>query len=136
MIVYVLDSSAILRFLDREAGWQRTAEILAAGRSGSVELEISALQWGEVAGAVRKKAGPATESRALDGLAQFSPRITMITVEQAVRAAELKVDRKISYADAFALELAMASPDHVLLTADYGFKDVEDLARIEFLPAK
>jgi hypothetical protein len=24
----------------------------------------------------------------------------------------------------------------VLLTADYGFKSVEDLARIEFLPAK
>jgi hypothetical protein len=48
----------------------------------------------------------------------------------------MKVDRKISYADAFALDLAMASPDHVLLTADYGFKQVDDLARIEFLPAK
>ena len=31
---------------------------------------------------------------------------------------------------------AKQSPDHVLVTADYGFKPVEDLARIEFLPAK
>jgi hypothetical protein len=46
------------------------------------------------------------------------------------------VDRKISYADAFALDLAMASLEHILVTADYGFKAVDDLARIEFLPAK
>jgi len=32
--------------------------------------------------------------------------------------------------------LAMDSADHVLVTADYGFKTVADLARIEFLPAK
>jgi hypothetical protein len=30
----------------------------------------------------------------------------------------------------------MDSPDHVSVTADYGFKEVADLARIEFLPAK
>ena len=30
----------------------------------------------------------------------------------------------------------MQSADHVLVTAHYGFKTVEDLARIEFLPAK
>jgi hypothetical protein len=48
----------------------------------------------------------------------------------------LRVDRKISYADAFALNLAMDSPDHLLVTADCGFEAVEDLARIEFLPVK
>jgi hypothetical protein len=53
-----------------------------------------------------------------------------------VRAAELRVDRKISYADAFAAELAVGIADHVLVTADYGFKAVEDLTRVEFLPAK
>lgn len=136
MIVYVLDSSALLRFLDKEAGWERVADILAAARSGSAELEISAIQWGEIAGAVRRKAGPAKESRVLDGLPQFAPRIQAITGALAVRAAALKVDRRISYADAFALDLAMASTDRVLVTADYGFKAVDDLARIEFLTAK
>ena len=58
------------------------------------------------------------------------------SAERAVHAAEIKVDRKISYADAFAMELAMDSPEHVLVTADYDFKVVEDLARIEFLPKK
>jgi hypothetical protein len=58
------------------------------------------------------------------------------TAERAVRAASLKVDRNLAYADGFAIDLAMESPDHVLLTADYGFKSVDDVARIEFLPAK
>ena len=62
--------------------------------------------------------------------------IISASADRAVHAAALKVDRNIAYADAFALDLAMDSPDHVLVTADYGFKAVDDLARIEFLPAK
>ena len=54
----------------------------------------------------------------------------------AVHAAALRVDRKIPYADAFGLNLAMDSAEHILVTADYDFKEVADLARIEFLPAK
>jgi hypothetical protein len=72
----------------------------------------------------------------MDILAQFQPIIVAATGARAIRAAEVKVDRKISYADAFALELAMDSPEHVLVTADYGFKAVDDLAQIEFLPVK
>ena len=34
------------------------------------------------------------------------------------------------------LDLAMSSPDHIFVTADYGFKSVDNLAQIEFLPAK
>jgi hypothetical protein len=30
----------------------------------------------------------------------------------------------------------MDSAEHILVTADYDFKEVADLARIEFLPAK
>lgn len=136
MTVFVLDSSAALRFLDKEAGRDRIAAILTAKRSKLAELTISAVQWGEIAGAVRKKQGAFAQSRAMAILAQFQPLIVAATGERAIRAAEVKVDRKISYADAFALELAMDSPEHVLVTADYGFKAVDDLAQIEFLPVK
>jgi hypothetical protein len=37
-----------------------------------------------------------------------------------------------TYADAFALELALDLSKPVLVTADYGFKPVADLATIEF----
>jgi predicted nucleic acid-binding protein len=62
--------------------------------------------------------------------------VVSATADRAVHAAEIKVERKLAYADAFAVELAMDSPDHVLVTADYDFKAVTDLAQIEFLPAK
>jgi len=134
--VFVLDSSAVLRFLDKEAGWNRIAEILLAKGAGTVEVSLSAVQWGEIAGIVRKKKGALGEEITLSGLSQFELDIVPATGERAVHAAEIKQDRKIAYADAFALDLAMDSPDHLLITADYGFKAVVDLAQIEFLPAK
>jgi hypothetical protein len=74
--------------------------------------------------------------RFLDSLLPSEATIIPASADRAVHAAGLKVDRNIAYADAFAVDLAMDSPGHVLVTADYGFKRVEDLARIEFLPAK
>ena len=136
MTVFVLDASAVLRFIDNEAGGDRIALILQDRMEQSVDVAISAIQWGEIAGRMRKKLGMAGQNRALRLLAEFHPHIVPATGERAVRAAEIKHDRKLPYADAFALDLAMDSPDHVLVTADYDFKAVTDLARIEFLPAK
>jgi predicted nucleic acid-binding protein len=74
--------------------------------------------------------------RVLQSLLQFDIRVIPATAERAVRAAEIKEDRKLAYANAFAIELAMDSTDHLLVTADYDFKEVADMARIEFLPVK
>lgn len=136
MITFILDSSALLRFIHKQAGWERVAEVLEENLSGLCNVTLSAIQWGEIAGKMRKDAGPAGESRALQVLSELLITVVPVTPEQAVRAAELKVDRGISYADAFALELGMRTPAHILLTADYGFKAADDLARIEYLPAK
>jgi PIN domain nuclease of toxin-antitoxin system len=136
LTTFVFDASAVLRFLDKELGWERVANLLTDSMGQRVEIAISAVQWGEIAGGVRRKSGPYAQERALGLLASFPIRIEPATEQRAVHAAELKVDRKIAYADAFALDLAMESPEHVLLTSEYGFKAVDDLARIEYLPAK
>jgi predicted nucleic acid-binding protein len=136
MTVYVLDSSAVIRYIDSQAGADRVNQVLKACVAGEVEVCISAVQWGEVAGNLRKRLGATQQRRILSSLLPSELEIVPVSGERAVRAAELKVDRKISYADAFALELATSLADHVLVTADYGFKDVDDLAQIEFLPLK
>lgn len=135
MISYVLDSSALIRYLDDEAGSDRVEALLAECAAGRAGVLISAIQWGEVAGNVRRRFGAAQQVRVLSRLPS-EVEVVPATAQRAVSAAELRVDRKIAYADAFALELAMQSPEHVLVTADYGFKSVEDFARVEFLPAK
>jgi predicted nucleic acid-binding protein len=136
MTVFVLDSSAILRLLDSEAGADRVEEILSAHMIRSADVVISAVQWGEIAGLVRRRRGEAGQRQALEDLDLFKIRIEPLTAERAVRAAVIKEDRKFPYADAIALELGMEIPGSILVTADYDFKTVDDLAQIEFLPVK
>jgi predicted nucleic acid-binding protein len=136
MARYVFDSSALIRYIDNEAGADRVEEILAECVTGLSTGCVSAMQWGEVASNLRKRIGAAGEKRVLSGLLPAEVEIVAVTADQAVRAGDLRVDKKIPYADAIALELAMQSKKSILITADYDFKAVTDLARIEFLPAK
>lgn len=136
MTVYVLDSSALIRFLDQEPGAERVKAVLKECVAGRAMVSISAVQWGEIAGNLRKRFGAFKEVQILSSLLPSEAGIVPATGVRAVRAAEIRIDHKLSYADAFALDLAMDSLDHVLVTADYGFKEVADLAQIEFLPAK
>lgn len=133
---YVLDASAVIRYIDDEVGAVRVEQILKECAHGRGEACLSAVQWGEIAGNLRKRFGAEREAHLLHALLPSVGQIVPATGERAVHAAQLKVDRGLGYADAFALELAMDSPDHLLVTADYGFKVADNLARIEFLPAK
>ena len=136
MTAFVLDSSALIRYVDSEAGADRVNALLKACVAGRSGVYISAVQWGEIAGNLRKRLGATGEARVLSSLLPSEAQIVPVSGDRAVRAAEIKVDRKVSYADAIALELAMSFADHLFVTADYGFKAVADLARIEFLPLK
>lgn len=133
---YVLDASSLIRYVDNQAGASRVEEILAECVAGRASICISAVQWGEVASNLRKRMGASHERRILSGLLPSEAEIVPATADCALRAGDLRVDKKIAYADAFALDLAMQSKNHVLVTADYDFKTVDDLARIEFLPSK
>lgn len=136
MNIYVLDSSAVLRFIDDEAGADRVGAIFSDCDTGNATAWISTVQWGELATKFRRKFGVGNERQLLSELLPSRSGVIPVDAEQAIRAGILRADRGIAYADAFALDLAMRSADHVLVTADYGFKAVADLARIEFLPAK
>jgi predicted nucleic acid-binding protein len=136
MTVFVIDSSAMLRHIDGEAGADRVEAIIQMALTGGAQVLIPAVQWGEIAGIQRKRFGALEQERILQSLLQIDIRVVPASAERAVHAAEIKEDRKLPYADAFAIELAMDSPDHVLVTADYDFKAVADLAQIEFLPLK
>jgi predicted nucleic acid-binding protein len=136
MDAYVLDSSALIRYLDREAGADRVIAIFRAVSMNHAEILISAIQWGEFAGNLRKRKGRTAQREILESVLQLGCRVVSATPKRAVHAAEIKVDRKIAFADAFAVELTLDSPDYVLVTADFDFKAVEDLIQIEFLPVK
>jgi len=136
MVTYVLDSSAILRYLDDAAGAIRVEEIIKGHLTGQASVVISAIHWGEVAGVTRKMHGRAGVDLAMARLFAFGFEIVPATAQRAVRSALIKFERNIAYADAFGVELASASPEHVLVTADYDLKAAARDVKIEFLPRK
>jgi predicted nucleic acid-binding protein len=136
MVTYVLDSSAVLRYLDGEAGAARVAEIIKSHLAGRCEAVISALHWGEIAGITCKQYGTQAMEMALSRLSAFGLRVVPADGDQAVRAAMIKLKRRIPYVDAFGIAVAAAVRDRIFVTADFDFKPASGDSKIEFLPAK
>jgi predicted nucleic acid-binding protein len=134
MVTYALDASAVLRYLDGEAGSTRVAEIIKGHLTDRHRVVISAVHWGEVAGITCKVHGRQAAELALSRLSSFGFEVVPATAERAMRAAFIKVATKIPYADAFGVELASGSPDHVLVTSDFDLKAAARDVKIEFLP--
>src|ERR1035437_1999443 len=57
MTTYVLDASAVLRFTDKEAGFDRVRDLFVHAAQGKIALLLSAVNWGEIVGALYKRAG-------------------------------------------------------------------------------
>ncbi len=136
MVTFILDSSAVLRYLDDEPGAARVAEIIKSHLAGKCEAAISALHWGEVAGITCKFHGRHAMDLVLSRLNAFGLAIVPADAGAAVRAALVKLKRGIPYVDAFGVELAADSGERVLVTADFDFKPASRDVAIEFLPAK
>jgi len=136
MVTYALDASAVLRYLDGEAGSERVAEIIKDHLAGRLKAIISAIHWGEVAGVTCKAHGRQAADLVLSRLYSFGLEVVPVTAERAQRAALIKVRRKISYADAFGVDLVSDAPEHVLVTADFDLKAAAHDVKIEFLPRK
>jgi predicted nucleic acid-binding protein len=133
---YVLDASAILRYLDDEPGAARVAELIEEHLSGRCEVLLSAVHWGEVAGVTCKVHGRSVMDLVLSRLEAFGLQVIPAAGDRAVRAALLKVKTGVPYVDAFGLELTSELGESVFVTADFDFKPAVREVKIEFLPAK
>ncbi|MGD1021320.1 MAG: PIN domain-containing protein [Candidatus Sulfotelmatobacter sp.] len=136
MVRYVLDSSAVLRYLDGEAGADRVSEIIKGHLAGGCEAIISSAHWGEIAGQVCKRRGRAALDMVLSRLAAFGIPVAPVDADRAVRAALIRLKTSIPYGDAFGVELAADSRERVFVTADFDFKVASREVKIEFLPVK
>jgi predicted nucleic acid-binding protein len=137
-MIYVLDASAILRFTDKEPGFERVRDLFYEGAKGNAELLLSSVNWGEIVAVLHRKSGGVAES-ILASLATLPMRVVSVDAAAAADAGKFKWNFKVPFADAFAGSLALSrkSEHPTLVTADYDFKNVpKGMIRIEFLPAK
>lgn len=140
MKTWVLDASAVLRFTDKEAGFERVRDLLRQAARGEARLLISAVNWGEIVHAIRKRTG-ARATAILDDLQALPVTIVPVDAAMAAEAGEFRLRCGVPFADAFAGSLALQTlatdAGTVLITADNDFRQIpQRLIAIEFLPAK
>jgi ribonuclease VapC len=123
---FVLDSHALIAYLEDEPGALRVRKVLEVAERGQAQVLVSIIN--------REKGLVAAQSTiaAIDELP-----ISVIEADRKLTfaAAHLKAKYPVSYADAFAIALAK-SVEAIILTGDPEFHIVATEAAIEWLPEK
>ncbi len=128
----MLDSFALLAFLNRENGFANVRELLHSARASGTLLLMNEINIGEVYSIIAK-------GRSLDKAEEFLRRLETLpiqrlgnTFEEVLDAAKLKAQFPISYADAFGVATAQRS-QAVVVTGDPEFQAVSHLIEIMWL---
>jgi len=121
----VLDSFALIGFLENEAFASRIESLLKQARQGKALVFLHAIHLGEVYYITLREQGQNVADLAYARIKALPLRYIDIIDDDLLRkAASLKAHYPISYADAFAASLA-AIHNAALLTGDPEFKTLE-----------
>ena len=110
MVTYILDASAVLRFLDGEAGVERVTNILKTALAAECHVAISAVNWGEVVGKLHQRYGPDIAFNRADRLLRKNLTVVPATGERAARAGVIRSTYNVPYADGGGSLLSAACP--------------------------
>jgi len=122
---FVLDSYALIGYLEGESFSNKVEELLHGARNGKSRLYLHAIQLGEVYYITLREKGKEIADLAFDRIKSFQVNlIENINNKLLLTAATFKAHYPISYADAFAAALASINKSH-LLTGDPEFKVLE-----------
>ena len=129
---YVLDSYAILSYLEAEEDSHKVKEILERAVSGDCEIFMSVINLGEVAYIVERERGFMNSQKVLAYIDELPISFVDADRYAVLKASHLKAQYSISYADCFAASLSQTK-NAVLITGDPEFKKVENLISILWL---
>ena len=128
----VFDAHAILRWTQKEPGYQRVKSLLVACREGSVSGYMNRINLGEVHYKTIRLLGLEGAKDIMENFVRLP--ITIVLPDNALiwQAAELKAQYPISYADCFAAATAYIQNASVL-TGDPEFKKLTKVVSVEWL---
>jgi ribonuclease VapC len=119
MKIYVLDASAVVRFLTKGLHYERIVALVKMARDRNARLTISTVNWGEVLYSVAKDFGLYRATMDLKAMSAYLESVA-VDEELAEAAAIIKFHYKMGYADCYAAALAMRT-DATLVTSDPDF---------------
>jgi uncharacterized protein len=128
----VLDSWAIMSYLQDEPSAERVANIIADAHEGDIPLLMSVVNAGEVWYIIARRTSEADADRVLRQLKQLGIEMVDADWEIAHQAGKFKAKNKMSFADCFAAALAKLKKA-LLITGDSEFKQVQAEVTINWL---
>jgi len=130
--IYLLDSFALLAYLNDEAGCTRVQEILALAEGSKWRVVMCLVNLGEVLYITERERGLAMAQGVLALTESLALELLDASRDLVLDAAHIKANHPLSYADAFATAAAVREKA-VVVTGDPEFKSVEELIKIEWL---
>jgi predicted nucleic acid-binding protein len=128
----VFDAHAILRWTQKEPGYQKVKSLMVSCREGSISGYMNRINLGEVHYKTIRVLG-------LEGAKDFMENfvrlpITIVLPDEALvwKAAELKAQYAISYADCFAAATALIH-NAAVVTGDADFRKLAKVVSVEWL---
>ena len=133
MKIIVLDSHPVLKYFEKEEGWEAVSEVLQLAADEKIKLLMSVVNWGEIVYCTLQEYGEEYTERVLHALKNMPIEIEPADKELTLQAAHLKARGGISYADCFAAALALKKKAAELVTGDKEFKQVEKEVKIRWI---
>ena len=130
--VFVLDSFALLAYLQDEPVAARIEKLLENAHEGKSRLFLSIINLGELLYITERRGGIARAQDALALIRQLPIDILPADEQTVFAAAHIKANYAISYADSFVVAIAMQQ-DAIILTGDPEFQSVGALIQVEWL---
>ncbi len=132
MRTFVLDSYALLAYLEDEAGAEKVQRLLEEADQGKAALLMSIVNWGEVYYSLCRSKGFEQAERSPFIIDQLPIRLIEVSRASMYEAARLKAAHSIALGDCFAAALA-AEHQCPLVTGDREFSKLEDLLTVEWI---
>ena len=129
---YLFDSHALLAFFQEEKGTEVVAKILRKTLKQRLDRLICVINLGEIIYMTKRRFGDNKKVEILGRVHQLGFKILPAPEALVYKAAELKADYPISYADCFALACALEQ-SAILVTGDPEFKKVSHLINIQWI---
>ncbi len=131
-IRYIFDSHALLAFFQNENGAEVVYKILQKTRKNKKDPLICVINLGEILYTTKRRFGESKKVEILGRIHQLSFEVLPVPDQLVFKAAEIKAEHTISYADCFVVACAQEH-SAVIVTGDPDFKHVEHLAKISWL---
>ena len=128
----LFDSHAILKWTQKEKGYQKVKSLLTACRDQSVVGYMNQINLGEVYYKTIRAVGLAKAKEFLENFSRLPIHIILPDGELFWRASEIKAAYPVSYADCFAAATALRFEASVL-TGDPEFKKITSVVHVEWL---